>query len=190
MKQRIQSSHIPPCHRHMVIATILSVHCFALLHHNANQTSAECCLEFTARGGYWMFPGLCVSYKGWSPPQKLLAMHLITLIFSVLWDNSNQNGPTICFAFWIGRNPKHQPKATKPRVRSETSASHSRSSSSSQAGWCTQFANDSYILGLIWLLRPLVPVPTTTTTIMYTKEHFFCMGTYVVRFHNIGSWQV
>ena len=29
MKQRIQSSHIPLCHRHMVIATTLSVHCFS-----------------------------------------------------------------------------------------------------------------------------------------------------------------
>ena len=49
LKQWIQSSHIPPCHRHMVITTILSVHCFALLHRSANQTSAECCLEFTIR---------------------------------------------------------------------------------------------------------------------------------------------
>jgi len=37
----------------MVIATTLSVHCFALLHRSANQTSAECCLEglFSQRGG-------------------------------------------------------------------------------------------------------------------------------------------
>ena len=28
MKQWIQSSHIPPCHRHIVIAATLSVHCF------------------------------------------------------------------------------------------------------------------------------------------------------------------
>ena len=47
MKQWIQSLHRPPCHRHMVIATILFVHCFALLHRSANHTSAECCLEFT-----------------------------------------------------------------------------------------------------------------------------------------------
>ena len=32
MKQEIQSSHMLPCHRHMVIATTFSVHFFALLH--------------------------------------------------------------------------------------------------------------------------------------------------------------
>ena len=58
LSNRIQSSHIPPCHKHMVIATILSVPCLAVLHRSANQTSAECCLEFTARGGYRMFLGL------------------------------------------------------------------------------------------------------------------------------------
>ena len=45
IKQRIQSSHIPPCHRHMVIATTLSVHCSALLYCRANQICAEGCLE-------------------------------------------------------------------------------------------------------------------------------------------------
>ena len=45
MKQRIQSSHIPLCHRHIVIATTVSlslsaVFCFALLHCSANQASA------------------------------------------------------------------------------------------------------------------------------------------------------
>ena len=44
INQRIQSLHIPPCHRRMVIATILSVHRFALLHRSATQT--KCCLEF------------------------------------------------------------------------------------------------------------------------------------------------
>ena len=39
-EQRILSWHIPPCHRHMVIAATLSVHCFALLHRSANQISA------------------------------------------------------------------------------------------------------------------------------------------------------
>ena len=56
MKQWIQSSHIPPCHRHLVITT-LSVIVFALLHRSANQTSAECCLEFTTRGGYEIMGG-------------------------------------------------------------------------------------------------------------------------------------
>ena len=60
VKQRTQSSHIPPCHRHMVIVTTLSVHCFALLHHSAPhhtapQTSAECCFEFTTRGSFGLF---------------------------------------------------------------------------------------------------------------------------------------
>ena len=59
MKQRIQSPGIPPCHRHMVITTTLSL-CIALpcCHRSADQTGAERCLEFTARGGYRMFPGL------------------------------------------------------------------------------------------------------------------------------------
>ena len=38
MKQQILGSHIPPCHKHMVIATTLSVHCVALLHCTAAQT--------------------------------------------------------------------------------------------------------------------------------------------------------
>ena len=55
-EQRILSSHIPPCHTHMVIATILiSLFCLAALQHN--QTSPECCLEVTAQGGYRMFLG-------------------------------------------------------------------------------------------------------------------------------------
>ena len=58
MKQRTQSAHIPPCHRHMVIATTLSVHCFAIAHCSANQTSAECCIAFITRGGYRVFLGL------------------------------------------------------------------------------------------------------------------------------------
>ena len=37
MMQQIQSLHVPPCHRHMVIATRLSVLCFAF-RHSANQT--------------------------------------------------------------------------------------------------------------------------------------------------------
>ena len=37
LKQRIRSSHIPPCHRHMVIATTLSVHRFAALQHKPDQ---------------------------------------------------------------------------------------------------------------------------------------------------------
>ena len=58
MKQRIQGSHFSPCHRYMVVATPLIVQCFALLHCSANQTSAECGLEFTTAGGYRMFPWL------------------------------------------------------------------------------------------------------------------------------------
>ena len=58
IKQRMQSSRVPPCHRHMGIATPLSVHCIALPHRSANQTSAECCPGFTTRGGYRMFPRL------------------------------------------------------------------------------------------------------------------------------------
>ena len=56
MKQRIQSSHIPPRHRHMVIVTNLSS-LFDLLHCSTPQTRAECCLELTAVGGYRMFLG-------------------------------------------------------------------------------------------------------------------------------------
>ena len=55
-KQRMQSSHIPPCHRHMVIATNLSS-LFELLHCSIPQTRAERCLEFTAVSGYRMFLG-------------------------------------------------------------------------------------------------------------------------------------
>ena len=54
IEQRIQSSHIPPCHRHMVIATNLTSLC-DLLHCSIPQARTECCLEFTAVGGYRMF---------------------------------------------------------------------------------------------------------------------------------------
>ena len=38
IKQRIQSLHIPPCHRHMVIATILSsLYCLAALQRKPDQ---------------------------------------------------------------------------------------------------------------------------------------------------------
>ena len=38
-QQRIVSSHIPPCHRHMVIATIVgSLFCLAALQHKPNQS--------------------------------------------------------------------------------------------------------------------------------------------------------
>ena len=57
IKQRIRSSHIPPRHRHMVLATNLSS-LFDLLHCSTPQTRAECCLEFTAVSGYRMFLGL------------------------------------------------------------------------------------------------------------------------------------
>ena len=57
IKQRIQSSHIPPCHRHMVIATNFSS-LFDLLHCSIPQTGAECCLEFAAGSGHRMFLGL------------------------------------------------------------------------------------------------------------------------------------
>ena len=57
IKQRIQSSHIPPCHRHMVIATNLSS-LFDLLHCSIPQTRTECCPEFTVVSGYRMFLGL------------------------------------------------------------------------------------------------------------------------------------
>ena len=57
IKQRIQSSHMPPCHRHMVIATNLSS-LFDLLHRSIPQTRAKCCLEFTVGNGYRTFAGL------------------------------------------------------------------------------------------------------------------------------------
>ena len=56
MKQRTQSSHTPPCHRHMVIATNLSS-LFDLLLCRTPQTRAACCLEPTAVSGYRMFLG-------------------------------------------------------------------------------------------------------------------------------------
>ena len=55
--QRIQGSHLPPCHRHMVIATNLSS-LFDLQHCSIPQTRTECCLEFTAVSGHRMFLGL------------------------------------------------------------------------------------------------------------------------------------
>ena len=57
IKQRIQSSHMPPRHRHMVIATNFSS-LFDLLHCSIPQMRAECCLEFTVGSGYGMFLGL------------------------------------------------------------------------------------------------------------------------------------
>ena len=57
VKQRIQSSHMPPCHRHMVIATNFSS-MFDLLLCSTPQAWAECCLELTAVSGYRMFLGL------------------------------------------------------------------------------------------------------------------------------------
>ena len=56
-KQRIQSSHMPPCHRHMVIATNLSS-LFDLLHCSIPQTTTECRLEFAEVSGCRMFLGL------------------------------------------------------------------------------------------------------------------------------------
>ena len=56
IKQRIQSSHMPLCHRHMVFATNLSS-MFDLLLCSTPQTWAECCLELTAISGYRMFLG-------------------------------------------------------------------------------------------------------------------------------------
>ena len=55
-KQRIQSSHMPPCHRHMVIATNFSS-LFDLVLCSTPQTWAEYCLELTAVSGYRMFLG-------------------------------------------------------------------------------------------------------------------------------------
>ena len=46
IKEQIQSSHIPPCYRHMVIATNFSS-LFDVLHCSIPQTRAECCLEIT-----------------------------------------------------------------------------------------------------------------------------------------------
>ena len=57
MKQRIQSSHIPLCHRHMVIATNL-ISLFDLLHCSIPQMRSDCCLEFAVVSGYRMFLGL------------------------------------------------------------------------------------------------------------------------------------
>ena len=57
IKQRIQTSHIPPRHRHMVIATNLSS-LFDLLHCSIPQTRTECCLDFAVVSGYGMFLGL------------------------------------------------------------------------------------------------------------------------------------
>ena len=54
IKQRIQSSHMPPRHRLMFIATNLSS-LFDLLLCSTPQTRAECCLELTAVSGYRMF---------------------------------------------------------------------------------------------------------------------------------------
>ena len=48
---------MPPCHRHMVIATNLSS-LFDLLHCSIPQTRTECCLEFAVVSGYRMFLGL------------------------------------------------------------------------------------------------------------------------------------
>ena len=56
MKQRIQSSHMPPCHRHVVIAANVSS-MFDLLLCITPQMRAECCLELTAVSGYGMFLG-------------------------------------------------------------------------------------------------------------------------------------
>ena len=56
IKQQIQSSHMPPCHRHMVIATNFSS-LFDLLLCSTPQTRAECYLELTTISGYRMFLG-------------------------------------------------------------------------------------------------------------------------------------
>ena len=56
IKQRIQSSHMPLCRRHMVIATNFSS-MFDLLLCSTPQTRAQCCLELTAVRGYRMFLG-------------------------------------------------------------------------------------------------------------------------------------
>ena len=47
---------MPPCHKHMVIATNFSS-VFDLLLCSTPQTWAECCLELTAVNGYQMFLG-------------------------------------------------------------------------------------------------------------------------------------
>ena len=52
----LRAPPIPPCHWHMVIATILSS-LFDLLHCSTPQMRAECCLELTAVSGYRMFFG-------------------------------------------------------------------------------------------------------------------------------------
>ena len=56
IKQRIRSSHMPPCHRHMVFATNFSS-MFDLLLCSTPQAWAECCLELTAVSAYRMFLG-------------------------------------------------------------------------------------------------------------------------------------
>ena len=56
IKQRIQSSHMPPCHRHMITATNFSS-MFDLLLCSTPQAWADCCLELTAVSGYRMFLG-------------------------------------------------------------------------------------------------------------------------------------
>ena len=48
---------MPPCHRHMVIATSFSS-LFELLQCSIPQMRAECCLEITAVDGHRTFPGL------------------------------------------------------------------------------------------------------------------------------------
>ena len=51
IKQRIHSSHLPLCHRHMVIATNFSS-LFYLRLCSTPQRRAECCLGLTAVNGY------------------------------------------------------------------------------------------------------------------------------------------
>ena len=57
IKQRIQSSHVPTRHGHLVIATNLNS-LFDLLRCSTPQTRAEGCLQLTAVSGYRMFLGL------------------------------------------------------------------------------------------------------------------------------------
>ena len=57
INQRIQSSHIPAYHRHMVIATNFCS-LFDLLHCSITQTRAESCLEITVVNGHRTFPSL------------------------------------------------------------------------------------------------------------------------------------
>ena len=65
---------MPPCHRHMVIASTLSVHCFNMLHCSTNKTSAKCCLGFTTQDGYQMFLGL--SGSALRPPNSANSGHV------------------------------------------------------------------------------------------------------------------